>query len=65
MPDAPSLDDLLRHHLASVGLPRRGKVMLVEVMHDDKCAFFHGAECNCVPDVASGAMIDRKYGVQP
>lgn len=58
-----SLDDLLKQHLAATGMPKKGEVRLVEILHDDECGVFLGGACDCAPDIASGPMIDAKYGL--
>jgi hypothetical protein len=50
---------VLLEHLKNA--PLEDLVTHIEVYHDDWCDVFIGKECNCVPDVASGPAIQRKY----
>ena len=56
----PSWLKLVLRHLEDGVTP--GRVLHVEVRHDDWCRAWGGGSCNCTPEVESGARVDRKYG---
>lgn len=55
------VSEIIREHLEGVGL-EPGQVHHVEVRHAEHCPFWDGHDCDCEPEVESGARVERKYG---
>lgn len=62
MLERPSFLDLLLSHVLRSGDAASGQVQHIEIRHDDDCARWNGAACDCSPDIESGARIERRYG---
>ena len=60
-----AMHEALRKHLKD--LADRGGLQpglaAIEIRHDDDCPRLTGGECDCDPEIESGARIARKYPV--
>ena len=51
----------IERHLRATGI-EPGRIVHVEVRHDDDCAVWRREPCDCEPVIETGARVDQRYG---